>query len=126
VRLLSRQKTGRDGIFGQSFLNEQGQGSYANVYLTPLSRAKALEMVREGELLGYVVVHELGHLLLGKNSHSAEGLMRAKWELSELRQAARGKLSFSRSEAASMRARCWSAATLEEREVSAELRSNGK
>jgi hypothetical protein len=126
VRLVSGQKTGRDDIFGQSFLNDQGQGSYANVYLTPLSRAKALELVREGDLLGYVVVHELGHLLLGKNSHSAGGLMRAKWDLAELREAARGNLSFSPSEAASLRARYGSAATPEGGEVSAELQSNGK
>ena len=126
VRLVAGPKTGRADIFGQSFLNEEGRGSYAYVYLTPLSRAKALELVREGDLLGYVVVHELGHLLLGKNSHSAEGLMRAKWDLAELREAARGNLSFSRSEAASMRERYWSAATPDGGQVSAELRSNGK
>jgi hypothetical protein len=120
IRLVAGQKAGRDDIFGQSFLNEQGQGSYAYVYLTPLSGAKALELVREGDLLGYVVVHELGHLLLGKNSHSAEGLMRAKWDASELRAAARGRLSFSRSEAASMRARYWSVVT-QEGEISKEL-----
>jgi hypothetical protein len=126
VRLVLGQKTGRDDIFGQSFLNERGQGSYANVYLTPLSKAKALELVREGDLLGYVVVHELGHLLLGKNSHSAKGLMRAKWDLFELREAASGNLSFSKSEAASLRARYWSAATENEGEASPEPRSNGK
>jgi len=81
VRLVTGRQTGSDDIFGQSFLNDQGEGNYAKVYLTPLSSAKALAVVREGDLLGYVVAHELGHLLLGKNSHSSEGLMRAKWEI---------------------------------------------
>ena len=30
--------------------------------------------------LGHVMAHEMGHVLLGVNSHSAEGLMRAAWE----------------------------------------------
>ena len=29
--------------------------------------------------LGYVMAHEIGHLLIGVNSHSDEGLMRAGW-----------------------------------------------
>ena len=109
VRLMRGKQTGSDDIIGQSFLNEQGEGNYANVYLTPLSSAKALEVIGEGDLLGCVVVHELGHLLLGKNSHSAEGLMRAKWEVWELRAAARGNLLFSKSQSERMRARYSSA-----------------
>jgi hypothetical protein len=75
-----------------------------------LSSCRALDLINEGELLGYVVIHELGHLLLGKGSHSSVGLMRAKWEVGELRQAARGNLSFTKSEMERMQARYWSAA----------------
>jgi len=93
---------GRKGVsdhtFGQSYLNERGEGNYANVYVTPLSSAGALSVIDEGDLLGYVVVHELGHLLLGKESHSAGGLMRARWEVAELQEGARGNLLFSRGE----------------------------
>ena len=126
VRLVVGKKAGSDDIFGQSFLNEQGQGNYANVYLTPLSSAKALQLLGEGDLLGYIVVHELGHLLLGKNSHSAEGLMRARWEVAELRDAARGNLSFSKSEAEGMRARYLSAVAQREGEASPKLRALGE
>lgn len=109
VRLLVGKQVASGDIFGQSFLNENGEGNYANVYLTPLSSAKALELVREGDLLGYVIVHELGHLLLGKNSHSGEGLMRSKWEVTELHEAAKGNLLFTRSETDRIRVRYWSA-----------------
>ena len=109
VRLVAGKQLASGDIFGQSFLNEKGEGNYANIYLTPLSSARALQLVREGDLLGYVVVHELGHLLLGKDSHSGEGLMRAKWEVGELREAAKGNLLFTKSETDRMRVRYWSA-----------------
>jgi hypothetical protein len=109
VRLVAGRQVASGDIFGQSFLNESGEGNYANVYLTPLSSAKALGLVREGDLLGCVVVHELGHLLLGKNSHSGGGLMRAKWEVTELREAAKGNLLFTKGETDRMRVRYWSA-----------------
>jgi hypothetical protein len=125
VRLVTGKQTGSDDIFGQSFLNEQGDGNYANVYMTPLSSAKALEVIGEGDLLGCIVVHELGHLLLGKNSHSTGGLMRAKWEVLELREAARGNLLFTKSETERMRVRYFSAVARAEG-ASSRLKTSGK
>ena len=126
VRLVTGRKTVSQDTFGQSYLNEQGEGNYAKVYAATLSSGKALEVIREGDLLGYVVVHELGHLLLGKNSHSAEGLMRAKWDVAELREAARGNLLFSKSEAEHMRAKYLSAAARGVEEVSSKSRAAGR
>ena len=125
VRLVAGKKAVSQDTFGQSYLNEQGEGNYVNVYAATLSSAKALEVIGEGDLLGCVVVHELGHLLLGKNSHSAEGLMRAKWAVAELREAARGNLLFSKSEGERMRAKYLSAARGVE-EVSSKLRAAGR
>jgi len=105
VRLVAGRKAVSDDTFGQSYLNKRGEGSYANVYVTPLSSAKALSLIKEGDLLGYVVAHELGHLLLGKESHSAGGLMRARWEVAELQEGSRGNLLFSRGEAEKIRSR---------------------
>jgi hypothetical protein len=105
VRLVAGRKGVSDDTFGQSYLNERGEGNYATVYVTPLSSARALSMIQEGDLLGYVVAHELGHLLLGKESHSAAGLMRARWEVAELQEGARGNLLFSRGEMEKIRSR---------------------
>ena len=125
VRLVTGKQTSSGDVFGQSFLNEQGEGNYANVYMTPLSSAKALDVIREGDLLGYVVVHELGHLLLGKSSHSVEGLMRARWEVWDLREAARGNLLFTSSETERMRVRYFSAIARTEGR-SARMNASGK
>jgi hypothetical protein len=45
-------------------------------------------------ILGCVIAHELGHLLLGSNSHSSLGIMQQHWERQQLRQAMRRTLTF--------------------------------
>ena len=45
-------------------------------------------------LLGCVVAHEIGHLLLGMNSHSGSGIMQRRWERKQIRQAMTGTLRF--------------------------------
>jgi hypothetical protein len=105
VRLARNGRHRTGDVFGESFLDDKGFGNYASVYVEPLAASKALDVVSEGELLGYVVVHELGHLLLGQDSHSANGVMRAKWDFAALQQVARGTLIFSANEAERMRAR---------------------
>jgi hypothetical protein len=56
-------------------------------------------------ILGFVIAHELGHLLLGTNSHATVGIMRANWKKSELSAAGKGLLGFSETQAETMRAR---------------------
>jgi hypothetical protein len=58
----------------------------------------------EGELeapivLGCAIAHEIGHLLLGSNSHSVSGVMCAHWERKHIRQALMGAMLFSPAEA---------------------------
>ena len=50
------------------------------------------QTVNEGTVLGHAIAHELGHLLLGVDAHSPEGLMRAQWTPRDLALAAQGKL----------------------------------
>lgn len=50
------------------------------------------------QILGGIIAHELGHLLLGANSHSRTGLMRAHWSREELLAADLGELGFSNPE----------------------------
>lgn len=67
-------------------------------------KASALEhQLNTAHLLGNVVAHELGHLLLGDNAHSNWGLMRARWSPEQLMAANRGELSFSDVERAKIR-----------------------
>jgi hypothetical protein len=50
------------------------------------------------------MAHELGHLLLGTNSHSPTGLMRADWRTKDLTDMAQGGLVFSNEQAQKMKA----------------------
>ena len=45
-------------------------------------------------ILGCVIAHELGHLLLGSNSHSDEGIMQPRWDPNQVRQLMMGTLLF--------------------------------
>jgi hypothetical protein len=45
-------------------------------------------------ILGCVIAHEIGHLLLGTNSHSGSGVMQQRWERRQIRQAMTGTLLF--------------------------------
>jgi hypothetical protein len=104
VRLVPKATLAPEDTCGQSFLDAAGEGNYANVYIEPLAASSATKIVPTGELLGYVVVHELGHLLLGPNSHSHSGLMAAVWQPRELQGAALGSFYFTTSQAQRIRA----------------------
>ncbi len=54
-------------------------------------------------ILGHGVAHEIGHLLLGTNSHAASGIMRARWQIRELTSASKGTLLFSDVQSRQMR-----------------------
>jgi hypothetical protein len=53
-------------------------------------------------VLGCVIAHELGHLLLGSNSHSSSGIMQPRWERKQVREAMTGGLLFNPAQAKSI------------------------
>jgi len=55
-------------------------------------------------ILGCVISHELGHLLLGSNGHSGAGIMRPRWEPRHVRQLLMGTVRFTTEQAMLMRA----------------------
>ncbi len=57
-----------------------------------------------GVLLGYVIAHELGHVLEGIDRHSTEGIMQAHWEHVQLEQMAMRQFPFSPEDAELIRA----------------------
>jgi hypothetical protein len=75
-----------DIAFGVAYLGSDGNGRYGDVFW---ERVKDLQENSKGDgalLLGGVMAHEMGHLLLGSNAHAVSGIMRAQWEHSELRR----------------------------------------
>jgi hypothetical protein len=77
--------------------------SYARVRKQLLG-TPGLTFLTLGQLLGIGIAHEMGHLLLGTNSHSPSGLMCARWNARELMLGAYGKLNFSTVQAEVIRA----------------------
>ena len=61
--------------------------------------------ISQATLLGHVMAHEIGHVLLGENSHSSSGIMIKVFRRQELHRAETGKLLFTERQAARMRAR---------------------
>jgi hypothetical protein len=61
--------------------------------------------IPRGKLLGHVIAHELGHVLLADHSHSPEGIMIATFRKQELQRTEIGNLLFTTRQAARMRAR---------------------
>jgi hypothetical protein len=57
------------------------------------------------QVLGHVMAHELGHLLLPHGSHAKSGIMTAEWDRKQIEQIGRGWLSFTREQEEAIRAR---------------------
>jgi hypothetical protein len=101
-RPVAGDGTAKSDVFGSSFQNEAGEGNYAVVYCDLLRNSAPAKSIGSGDLLGLVVAHELGHLLLGLNSHSQEGLMSPVWREREMLQVRLGAFYFSGAEAGRM------------------------
>lgn len=108
LRILSRTMADRIGLskvtFGSALLPEDsGFGTVAQVC------AHCCEELAKGNesmyaaVLGHVMAHELGHLLLGTGSHGATGLMHVPWDKKELKSIAQGSLLFTSWEGEKMR-----------------------
>jgi hypothetical protein len=54
-------------------------------------------------ILGCLIAHEIGHLLLGHNQHTVSGIMQASWGITQIQQAMKGALGFSPQQAEHMR-----------------------
>jgi hypothetical protein len=103
LRILpSATKNGfRDTVFGCAILP-----AYASVYY---DRAALLAGSDDAEfelptILGFAMAHELGHLLLGSNSHSESGIMQGQWGRKQIQQALMGRELFTAEQAGRLRA----------------------
>ena len=102
LRILSQPKSNEfpDTVFG--FANAPALASVYYNYALRRARSDNAEF-EVPILLGCVIAHEIGHLLLGPKAHSAEGIMQPRWQPREIQQATRGWLLFTSSQSKSMR-----------------------
>lgn len=84
--------------------DDSGRGAFASVFVDCLKDLPAAGPLSAGVILGHLVAHELGHLLLPSERHYPSGLMRANLRQAEWKQAAIGALVFTREQGASIQA----------------------
>ena len=84
-----------------------GPGHIAYVFY---SRLPILNVGNDDEIMGLVIAHEIGHLLLPHGSHSDTGIMRGQWDVRELRRVSLHALGFTLSQAQEIRRRASMAA----------------
>jgi hypothetical protein len=106
LRLLSNSMADSLGvggdIFGSALLPaKESFGVVANVYA---DRTRELADRREFEMiLGWVIAHELGHLLLNEHGHASAGIMHARWRTQDLKPIGQASMLFLPGEAKRMR-----------------------
>jgi hypothetical protein len=103
-RAISAQARDRSDVLGTALLDEKGVGYYAYVFYDSVQRI-AEERKLGHAMLGDVLAHEIGHLLLGSNSHSVSGIMSAHWHGEELRRISEAAMLFTPSQSRMLRDR---------------------
>jgi hypothetical protein len=112
IQVIPRARNAADLVFGMSFVDADG-GVFADIFFDRVQQLHAQNpQISLSRLLGSVIAHELGHLLLGEHSHSSRGLMQAHWSSEQLKRLEMGNLLFDSKAAAQLRSR---AATLDAR-----------
>jgi len=81
----------------------KNRGNHAAALYHRISAVVARDAAyRDSVLLGAVIAHELGHLLLGHNRHG-EGVMKASWQRRDFESMRQRRLRFTEEEAGQMR-----------------------
>jgi len=105
VHVVPRARTMSGDIFGVAFV-ENNAGTYADVFFDSIQSLREQDRaVSLSPILGDVLAHEVGHLLLGTNSHSPEGIMQPRWQAEQLHSIAKGQMRFTKEQAIRIRSR---------------------
>ena len=89
-----KNKEARWQHLGQSIATHDG-GTYASVFLKPAEEKASDANLPRIIVLAYAAAHEVGHLLLGDEAHTPQGLMKADWETDDFRAMAQSRFHFS-------------------------------
>jgi len=92
-RAMNAKVRDRIDVLGTAYPEEKGAGYFAYVFYDRIQELAQRRRLGHA-LLADVMVHEIGHLLLGSTSHSASGIMCAHWNYEELRNVSEGAMAF--------------------------------
>ena len=110
VRILPRSRAERfkqlPFALGFAQLDDSGGfGYYANVFYHRVEELSGTQTCSRAVVLGHVIAHEMGHLLLGEGGHSGTGLMTANWDRAGLERINQRAFIFTSQQAKEIRAR---------------------
>jgi hypothetical protein len=81
IRIVTRRpRTTAGDMLGFTELDESTNAGSAGIYYPAAEDAARRWRVRVGDILGAAIAHEVGHLLLGANAHTATGIMQPNWD----------------------------------------------
>lgn len=83
-------------------IRDEGFGGIAAVYLHRVVELERQRTASRQAILGAVMAHEIGHLLLPEMTHSTIGLMRGNWNDADLKALAQGRFGFCEAQARRM------------------------
>ena len=89
-------------VMGKAFVEDHGGGTMADAYFQAIQAKSEQHNGDSGLLLGFVMAHELGHLLLGPG-HTPEGVMQAAWSQKQMDALRQRRLRFTEEGAARIR-----------------------
>ena len=105
IRIAPRSQNPRYPLGFAALPTAEGQiASQASVFFEAAEELAVGHPTSKAQMLGYILAHEIGHLLLGEGSHSGKGIMRTPWRKQEMDDAAKGILGFSAKQARRMQA----------------------
>ena len=97
------QKSRNPKVLGFAPGSKEAPGRVAWLYHDRIRDLALLLHLEVSQLLGHVMAHEMGHLLLPNSAHTAAGLMKGRWDTRQAFLAASGALRFEPSQAALIR-----------------------
>jgi hypothetical protein len=94
----------RSSALGEALPCEMGKDAcIVNIFMNRVGEHTDVEKIGLDQVLGHAMAHEIGHILLGSNSHNSNGLMKSKWGPEDMKQAAKGDLLFTPEQAQTIR-----------------------
>lgn len=107
VRIVPRAKPKNGALgfteCGSAVENSEGLGAYATLYADCLSTMPSIDGLMPSAMLGHLLAHEIGHLLLRGKDHADKGIMRPQMREEDWKLAAVGMLVFTPQQAALLR-----------------------
>jgi hypothetical protein len=103
VKIIPRALKGRAidvGAMGIAPGTRESRGTVAYAFYDRIQDVTLTRGADVALILGHVIAHEIGHLLLPYDAHAKNGLMRAGWNTDQTMRAMRGALTFTAQEAA--------------------------